>query len=369
MGLMAVKRLKAMAPQVLGCAPDEVGVGWVAMRSTLLAQAERENESMIGCSNVHYISMFDSNPERHLDSYKAKVLVFDEAHHSAATTCVGLYNRIKPNKLLGLSATPLRTDKMDLCFQITVRDAGYHRLIQEGWLSKFDQYMIEGEFTPTSVAKAYLKDPHRWGQSVIFFLSEAECRACEAMLRAGGVRCETVTGSTDRERQIMEFEAGGLDVLLNMVVLSEGFDCAQIKTVWVRDTGNKSAVTQMAGRVLRLHPDLPVKQIVQGDRTRYPFTRVAAPRTQFVEIDGQWRTIGMNDLIKQVSSRVLTSMVKSSPVVLPKFFNGLEDGRKKVKTWEDPAVTAAKAARKAKMAREKAAKAAKAKKAAAKAAS
>ncbi len=49
-----------------------------------------------------------------------------------------------------------------------------------------------------------------------------------------GVSAEVVTATSDRERQIEDFEAGRTEVLLSMAILTEGFDCPSLQTVFCR---------------------------------------------------------------------------------------------------------------------------------------
>ena len=50
----------------------------------------------------------------------------------------------------------------------------------------------------------------------------------------------------------------------------------------------------MCGRVLRKHPAVPVKQIVQCARTRWPFVRTAAAAAQFAWQNDEWRSLTLN---------------------------------------------------------------------------
>ncbi len=89
-------------------------------------------------------------------------------------------------------------------------------------------------------------------------------------LHGAGVRVEVVSGDSNREAQLEAFRTGKIDVLCNCLMLSEGFDCPELKTVFCRPSC-KSVTIQTAGRVLRQHPSLPYKQIVQCPRTALAF--------------------------------------------------------------------------------------------------
>jgi superfamily II DNA or RNA helicase len=304
MGLLLARALH----QYLG-----LRVGWVAMRRHLLAQAARENETRRIDVPCQWISMFDRRPPTGAD-----LLVVDEAQHDAAGSMAHLHNVIQPRFILGLSATPFRSDRMKLCFDTVIKDAGIHRLIQDGYLSRFHHYTIPA-YTPESIAEMYVREPARWGKTLVSFHTLKECAACLRRLTAQGVRAEVVTGQSDRERQIEAFQAGRLDVLLNCMVLGEGFDCPALRTVFCRP-GCKTVTIQTCGRVLRLHPDLPVKQVVQCRDTPWPFTRTASAELQYVWVEGEWRTLQVNLHINDIGWRVLRAMSQVK-VELPRYLS------------------------------------------------
>jgi superfamily II DNA or RNA helicase len=288
-----------------------VRVGWVAMRRYLLAQARAENEQRRIDVRADFLSMFDRDPPTELD-----LLIVDEAQHDAAQSMAYLHQRIRPRFILGLSATPFRADRVKLCFDSVLKDAGIQTLIQDGYLSPYHHYTIP-RHTPDRVVECYFRDRPRWGKSIIYFHTLEQCHTADSLLRAAGVRSEVISGDSDREAQLEAFRDGQLDVLVNCMMLSEGFDCPQLKTVFCRPSC-KGVTIQMAGRVLRRHPDFPYKQIVQCMKTRWPFPRTAAPALQYVWSDGQWRSLQANPFINQVNSRALQALAQSK-TELPKY--------------------------------------------------
>jgi superfamily II DNA or RNA helicase len=286
-------------------------VGWVAMRRNLLAQTAAEiAERRLGVTCA-FISMFDRDPPRDLD-----LLVIDEAQHDAANSMAHLHSVIRPRFILGLSATPFRADKMKLCFDKVIRDAGIRQLIADGYLSRFDHYTIP-QWSPAEVASLYLSDRARWGKSIFYFHTLDQCNELKRRLAAKGVRVEVVTGSSDREAQLDAFEAGRVDALANCVVLAEGFDCPALQTVFCRPSA-KSVTIQMCGRVVRKHPELPVKQVVQCRQTPWPFPRTAEPRTQYTWVNGEWQSPTVNPLIERVGRTVMKALA-ARPVDLPEY--------------------------------------------------
>src|SRR5262249_46502601 len=136
-----------------------------------------------------------------------------------------------------------------------------------------------------------------------------QCRTADRLLRAAGVRSDVVTGGSDRDAQLEAFRAGTVEVLANCMVLSEGFDCPELKTVFCRPSC-KGVTVQMGGRVLRKHPSLPFKQIVQCTRTRWPFLRTAAAELQYTWMGGEWRSLQANPCINEVNGRALQALAQ-----------------------------------------------------------
>lgn len=279
-------------------------VVWAAMRRNLLAQVERENAIRGFGVDLRAVSMFDRSPPR------GDLLIVDEAQHDATTSMASLHAAVGPVKVLGLSATPWRSDKLGLCFERTVRDAGIRQLVLDGYLSPFAHYTIPA-WNPAAVARTWLAEPARWGKSLMFFRTLAECRSCADALAAGGEPCEVVTGSSDREAQISRFERGEVRVIVGAAVLTEGFDCPTLQTVFCRPAG-KGPTIQMAGRVLRRADGILVKNVVQCGQTRHPFTATAVPAAQCIQAADGWESIGLNDRVEQMSGRMVELLVRMS---------------------------------------------------------
>ena len=267
-----------------------VQIGWAAMRRNLLTQAEAENHKFGFGLKIHYLSMFDKNPP------KLDVLVVDEAQHDATTSMANLHGISTPELVLGLSATPWRADRVGLCFDKIIKDAGIAELIKLGFLSEYHHYTIP-KYTPEAVAQTYLSDPDKWGKSVVFFHKEEDCQKLVQLLCAGGITTELVTHRSNREVQLSKFTTGETQVLVNMMILTEGFDCPDLKTVWVRPSV-KSCTMQMGGRVFRKHPDYPHKQIVQCAETVTPFLKIAPAAQQYILVHGQWLSLKPSEKVE-----------------------------------------------------------------------
>jgi len=272
-------------------------VGWVAMRRNLLRQAAAENERRGFGLQMQTISMFDKNPP------EVDMLVVDEAQHDAARSMAILHDRIRPQKVLGLTATPYRSDRIKLCFEQVITDVGIQQLIQDGYLSRYHHYTMP-EYSPAAVAEFYAREPERWGKSLLFFHRLEQCQQCQAELAARGIGSEVVSGKSNRERQLDDFFASRTEVLISMAILAEGFDCPELKTVFCRPSG-KGCTVQMGGRVFRRCPNIERKQIVQCKSTRYPIQRTATPDEQYVWMADQWRSLKSNSKLEAMAANAL----------------------------------------------------------------
>jgi len=302
MGLLAGKAMQQT---------HDMGIAWVTMRRNLLLQAEEENTSKIGIRGIRFVSMFDKNPPTvDNDGRKIGMLIVDEAAHDSTSSMIMIHGAIKPKHVLGLSATPYRTDNVKLCFSKVIRDIGIHQLIKQGYLSPYHLNTI-GEWSVEKVVDTYLREPEKWGQSVMFWLREADAIACRDLLRANGVTAETVTAKTDRYAQIDAFKRGDVKVLTNMVILTEGFNYPGLQTVFVRDS-SKGPTIQMAGRVFRKDPSIEFKQIVQSENTKWPMDRTATPAAAFVLKNGRWLSLTPSDKLKDVNEKFAATLVNAN---------------------------------------------------------
>lgn len=254
-------------------------VGWVAPRRHLLQQMMEANRDLYG-DRIRPVSLFEKAPP------EVDLVVLDEAHHEATQSCVLLYEKMRAKWTIGLSATPMRTDRMKLSFQETVRTCSIGRLVREGHLSQFNTYVIPNYGVDT-VADFYLADPFRWGKSLVFFSTIAECVAFRERLAAVGIGCEVVTSDSDKESQIEAFASGRVQVVANVAMLTEGFDQPDVASIFARDASRLPTI-QMCGRGLRRAPGKVACNIVQSANTNYLFERVAHPRNAFRWQQGRW---------------------------------------------------------------------------------
>lgn len=311
--------------QALGA--SKLDVVWFAMRRNLLKQAANELSGKGFGTEVQFYSMFESKlPEALLKDNRADdhkvLLVLDESQHQATDTMMSQITAISPEYMLGLSATPYRCDNLKLVFSKQINDCGIHQLIRDGYLSEYAHYTIPS-WNPVALADFYGREPSRWGRSVVYFHKHESCLAFQhRLVTEYGINSEVVTASTDRYDQIERFEAGEYPVLVNMMVLTEGFDCPSLQTAFVRPSG-KGPTIQMAGRVFRRFEGLPVKQVVQCMKRKrggapgqegqklHSMLETATPIQSYGWQDDEWRSLKLNPRIDEITrnNRIMMAMM------------------------------------------------------------
>lgn len=290
-------------------------VSWVAMRKHLLAQADNENRLRGFNNSINFISMFQYN-----DLPETDLLIVDESQHDSTNSCAHIHNTVKPKYVLGMTATPFRSDRVKLCFDKVINDAGIGELIRLGYLSQYHHWTIP-TWNAEEICQFYIKESKKWGQSIIFFHRHEQCYEARATLQEASINCEVVTGTSDKEEQLRKFRCGEISVLLNCMMLTEGLDIPSLKTVFVRPSC-KGLTIQMAGRVFRKFPGIPIKNIVQCTKTKWPFLRTAMPLKQHKwetnGSEGAWTSIEGNNN-SEVGVENITVALAQIVTELPKF--------------------------------------------------
>lgn len=222
------------------------------------------------------------------DSYD--VVVVDEFHHSEADTYTTLLKHLQPKLLLGLTATPERTDGKSILHWFGDRIAAESRLwdaLDQNLLVPFQYFGIDdqtdlsqvdfrgGRYSVSALESIYTADEHR-AKQVLRSLSErvrdpTQMRAlgfCVSVKHAEfmasyfvakGLPATTVTGETthaDRRSAIRRLAAGELCAIFTVDVFNEGVDIPAVDTVlFLRPTESATLYLQQLGRGLRLHED------------------------------------------------------------------------------------------------------------------
>lgn len=217
----------------------------------------------------------------HLDP-PPDIVVIDECHRALAEGYQKhLYAAYPRAVFLGLSATPCRTDGKPLAgaFDVLIQAAQYSELIAGGFIDAPLVYSTPilpdlatvrtagGEFSQEDLEEAVNRSAlignvgAEWQRrsegrlTVVFAVSVAHSLALREMFRGLGATAEHLDGTTpevERAAILARLERGETQVVCNVGVLTEGWDCPPVKCgIVARPTKSLALWMQMAGRFLR----------------------------------------------------------------------------------------------------------------------
>jgi len=218
----------------------------------LAAGAEIANGARVVVASVGTITARGELPP-------ATLVLWDECHHVVAKTFHDIYGGY-PNAIhAGFTATPIRTDAKGLgaVFQEMIEVSSVRELTALGLLTPSEVFCL-GEPTkdlaidPVAAYQQYT--PGR--PAVVFAASVEHARALVPQFVAAGYQAACVDGempSAHRDAVLARFAVGGLDVITNCFVLTEGFDAPRAEVcVLARSPNHVGTYLQMVGRVVRV---------------------------------------------------------------------------------------------------------------------
>lgn len=276
----------------------------IAHREELLVQAKEKIASFVDRSKIDVVLQSKPDPSasiwvasvqtlvrgNRLNAISPRLIVIDEAHHSCASTYRKIMEHFKDVPCIGFTATPTRSTKAEkellsilwrkMLFSMSVKQA-----VKDGWLAKIQYYKVKtgidlnsvkttaGDFQIDQLADQ-VNNPARnnlcvekylelgGGKAIVFCVDVQHVKDMQQSFVNKGVDCDIVIGSTDsdeRRQTLRKFhEAASKQniVLVNCAVLTEGFDCPDIRQVILaRPTQSEVIYLQMLGRGTRKAAD------------------------------------------------------------------------------------------------------------------
>lgn len=182
------------------------------------------------------------------------LVIWEECHHSEAPTFKAVRKRFPRARMLGLTATPQRSDGLALdLFDEMVVAAHYSELLMSGTIvpCQVDVPEVFHEDKTPDLALAYL-DARESGDRALFFCRSIE-EADDVARRLKRVQAYHCGKSNKWNRQVLDaFRAGKLDGLTTVDALGEGIDVPQANLLLLGQVcHNVSAYLQRCGRILR----------------------------------------------------------------------------------------------------------------------
>lgn len=224
---------------------------------------------------------FNFDPDRY------EVIIVDEFHHAEADTYQKLLEHANPTYLLGLTATPERSDGINVIDWFHGRASAELRVwdaIEKGLLAPFQyfgvhdntdlsdvgwtrgQYNVkelEEKYTSSKERLSYIlkevkdkiTDPHHM-HALGFCVSVQHAEFMSEKFNEAGIPSKALSGETHRDNRrncVSQLRKGEINVIFTVDVFNEGVDIPEVDTVlFLRPTDSATLFTQQLGRGLRL---------------------------------------------------------------------------------------------------------------------
>ena len=227
---------------------------------------------------------------RHYDEIEEEpgMIVIDEAHHALAKTYKEMWERFPKAKFLGLTATPCRLNGKGFTdlFDILVQSWSVPEFISKGRLATYDFVSIksdgvtqrlidslqkrgaDGDYQnkemdmllnkKPSIERLYrsLEEFGKDRKGIVYAINISHAQKITKLYQEHGVKAiaiDSKTPATERQQDIEAFKKGDIQVLVNVDIFSEGFDCPDVELVQLaRPTLSLAKYLQMVGRGLRV---------------------------------------------------------------------------------------------------------------------
>ena len=227
---------------------------------------------------------------RHYDEIGEEpgMIVIDEAHHALAKTYKEMWERFPKAKFLGLTATPCRLNGKGFTdlFDVLVQSWSVPEFISKGRLATYDFVSIksngvtqrlidslqkrgaDGDYQNKEMDMLLNKRPsierlyrsfEEYGKDrkgIVYAINISHAKKIVELYQEHGIKAVAIDSKTpaaERQADIETFKKGDIQVLVNVDIFSEGFDCPDVEFVQLaRPTLSLAKYLQMVGRGLRV---------------------------------------------------------------------------------------------------------------------
>ncbi|WP_323703723.1 DEAD/DEAH box helicase [Mammaliicoccus sp. Dog046] len=215
----------------------------------------------------------------HFDPTHFDYIVYDEAHRSAAKTYQKVFNYFTPQFVLGMTATPERTDSLNI-FEMFEYNIAYEIRLQKALESEIlcpfhyfgvTDYTHNGQsiedasnlkhLTSDDRVKHILEKTMYYGYSgddlkgLIFVSRKEEAHDLAEKLTLWGTPSIALTGEDNpqkRQEAIEQLKSGEINYIITVNLFNEGIDIAPVnQIVMLRETESSIIFIQQLGRGLR----------------------------------------------------------------------------------------------------------------------
>lgn len=214
-------------------------------------------------------------------------IIIDEAHHSMASRYQTLWDMFPMSKKLGVTATPWRMNHSGFThlYEDIIISHPIEWFVREGYLSNYDyisispnseiqheinaieRFGVDGDYLEDELINKFDKDCIRarlydsyvqycsGKKGIIYAINRQHAANILATYQSHGVNIAMIDGTTPksvREELLEDFRNGAIQVIVNVNIFSEGFDCPDIEFIQLaRPTKSLAMYLQQIGRGLR----------------------------------------------------------------------------------------------------------------------
>ena len=228
---------------------------------------------------------------RRLERWEDKnfdVIIIDEAHHVKAKSYRKIIDFYPNARILGVTATPYRLNGAGFRpeFDELIISASVADFIKKGYLSEYVYYSIkptsklqkeidkmkldfEGDYKESEMMGVMDRDYIRAGilssyqkyaegkKGIVYTISRDHNTHLAKEFNAAGIKSAAIDSETPKEQReelVRKFRKGEIQVLFNVNIFSEGFDCPDVEVIQLaRPTKSLAMYLQQVGRGLRPH--------------------------------------------------------------------------------------------------------------------
>ena len=256
---------------------------WGSLNAGLLTGIERSNETNCDVLFASKDTLRQPDELARFAHHWFDYIVVDEVHHGQSPSYHALLRHFRPKFMLGMTATPDRTDRKDI-FELfdynKVYEVSLNDVIERGYLVPYtyigltdnvdytriryqnhryrvddlDRFLIIPERNQ-AILNAYLDKNQGAGDKAIgFCASIAHAERTTDFFNIHGVKAAAVHAeSPNRDALIASFRNNELQVVFTVNLFNEGIDFPNVRVLlFLRPTESKTVFMQQLGRGLRL---------------------------------------------------------------------------------------------------------------------
>ncbi|HCW7472977.1 TPA: DUF3427 domain-containing protein [Staphylococcus aureus] len=296
----------------------------------LLTGKHRDVDAKYLFATIQTLSRDDNFKQ--FDEKEFDYIVFDEAHRSAASTYQRVFNYFKPKFMLGMTATPERSDELsifelfdcNIAYEIRLQAAlesdilcpfhyfgvtdYVHQGIKEDDVTKL-RYLTSDERVNYIIQKTdYYGYSGEILQGLIFVSSKKEAYDLADKLSSKGIKSVALTGDDSvnyRQIVIEKLKEGKINYIITVDLFNEGIDIPEVnQVVMLRPTESSIIFIQQLGRGLRKSSNkeyVTVIDFIGNYKTNY-LIPIALSGDQSQNKDNYKKFLTNNDSINGVST-------------------------------------------------------------------